>query len=259
MLEYGVPHVRGGAYSAVHLTEEQEKALHRELQWLSPFLLGIEMHPDEIQRKNLRSYVNHLIDIESIQDERIGLVKVEEKYKEFNGKLEAILKAYSGNADLNDFREFYHPFNSPIFKEIDWIQDHIMNCSFHFTDRDDVYFANLQVPTQRYRNCLPILKKMARTYLTIFGPIDDIPFPSVYLRHPEFVFDHYFNHYQTPRFQEYDISIWVTLCDVFREMATKLIHRVKELTEELLSYPADMEAALRNKRYILDCISNTAV
>jgi hypothetical protein len=254
MLQYGTDHVRGGAYSNLVFTKDQKQALEIELYWLSQFSLGIEMHPDEFQRKTFHKYVNDIIEMESIDSQREILEQAVVKYKEKNEELERILTVYSGKPDPSDF------LTSSIFYEIECLQDSIMNCTYRFTDCDELSIQNF--PRERYFALICTLKKITRTFDTLFAEeekIEEFSFPPIYLKNPEFVFDHYFLHYQTPRFKEYDISVWVTMCDVFREMTTIILKRVNELKEELVLYPANMEQMTRTKEYLLKSLSEIQV
>jgi hypothetical protein len=145
--------------------------------------------------------------------------------------------------------------SSSILKEIEWLKEHTMNCAYHFTDRDEEYFRAF--PIQRYQQLIGDLKKMVKNHDFLFSEIKELNIPKVYLYHPEFIFDTYFFHYNTPFYKEYDISIWVSICDIFKEMAGDVLEYMDYLRDELSTYPQNMEVWSKNRLHLLHHLRDT--
>jgi hypothetical protein len=244
MIAHGIPYVRGGAYSDLELSEEQKTALDVELRWISTFDDGITFQPNEKQRTWIESNIEYLSEYnkQELNEEKKRLLLIQSEYNEYKQSIQNILSTYSGKENVF--------ISATIFKDLDWIQDHIMNCSFDFTDKD-VHFAEKDFE-KRYKSLIIHLRRITKTFFSLGKEVAELTIPEVFLHHPEFVFDNYFLHYRTPRFREYDISIWVTMCDIFREMFTAISLHIKEIIDEYMGYPEYFETLIKNKLYLVE-------
>jgi hypothetical protein len=263
MIRYGIDFVRGGSYCEPILSEEQKTALDVELKWMSSFSLGIEIQTDEMRRQIMNHYLCEIQSEEDIETKRETLCKTEVKYNRSKNAFLYIFHMYNSvdssveskasSVEANTFASLPNP---AILDEIDWLQDHAMNCSFQFSDIDDTYFQDMPLHTQRYNKLIPILKKIRKIYYAIFKKVKDLTIDEIYLHFPEYVFDHFFIHLYSDHRRTFDISVWVTICDIFREMTTAVLEKLKKVYQELETYTESFEKWTQEKRYALHYLQN---
>lgn len=241
MLKYGIDHVRGGSYKEPILSKEQQHVLDMELRWSYSFFNGYTLHPDELQRRQIQRYIDEIDKEDNFEEERKTILSIYSDYYCQKKKLDILLE---------------NKISYSILEEIKWLNEHTMNCTYHFTDRDEEYFRAF--PIQRYKQLIRDLKKMVKNHDVLFSEIKDLNISKVYLYHPEILFDNYFFHYNTPFYKEYDISIWVSVCDIFQEMAGDVLEYMDYLRDELSTYPQNMEGWSKNRLYLLHHLRDTS-
>jgi len=244
MISYGIPYVRGGAYSDIELSNEQKAALDIELKWTSTFDDGIAFQINEKHRRWIETNIFDLSEynFDDLNKEKTRLLKIQGEYMDFKGSIQNILLTYSEKG--NQF------IPETIFKDLDWLQDHMMNCSFDFADKD----ANFpqKDSAQKYKPLVVHLRRITKTFFSLGKEVAELTIPEVFLHHPEFVFDNYFLHFRTARFIEYDISVWVTMCDIFREMVNAIFSHINTIMEQYASFPEHFERLVKNKLYLVE-------
>jgi len=219
MVKYGICHVRGGSYLSPVLPKYLIDTLELEFKTLA-------MEVDELHKPMQRFITSADKNIDHLQSD-LAL------YKRIKFELHKLQYFWHQNV--------LYEIGYNILYDIEWLQDHIMS-----------QLRCCCITRDRYQ-CLLI--KLQRVLYLFFLFNDEIQIvngvqsKTIFHSNPEFIFDNFIYHVNTPFFKQIDISVWINLCDDFTTMTKFLMNQIKQFKNKLSTYPEHMETLTAAKIY----------
>jgi len=223
MVKYGISHVRGGSYISPELPKYLIDALSLEFKTLA-------MEVDDLHKPMHRFMLNPDKTIAELQSDLALYKRIQ--------------------FELNKIQYFWHQdvlfeVGYNILYDIEWIQDHIMSKSPYCKKTTHTRYQNLLV---KFRRVL-YLFFIFNTEIEIANGVQP---KTVLHSNPEFIFDNFIYHIDTPFFRQIDISVWINLCDDFTTMTKFLMKQIKMLKTAMSTYPEHIETITKSKLYYLE-------
>jgi len=233
---YGYHYVRGGSYSEENLSKSQEEIIEKELDYIEE----IQIIDNDYSMKEIQRYNKYYESIEEID----GLIlEVRENLQKYQ-----IEKSRYDTLSPNSYKNV---LQNMIPEDFDWLYDMcILSKEISKKDKLDPHSVKNTDYIKKYKNLLNGIK-----YLYFLSTNTDffvkysyiIEEFSIYLKHPEFMFDQFIYHnIDRPIIQ------LANFCSLLKLLLSTTINRMDEYKHDLFTYHYNIEWVTPRIIYVLE-------